>query len=222
MRSGGTRHGGRCTGSWINPPRNTSCPHPTGRSRGLSRSACRIGVAGSRGSAWCVGSAGSAGRRGRSRPDGDRGGSGAGWSRGGCGPGGRCQRRPGGRWRRGGRGTCSRGTCDHRKQGTRQGDGRGRGRGCRGAGRGVTPMPGWTVFIAPVGFLPPGNALAGAGRSERSSRSGRGSLHRRVLGRGNCIVGQGCLDAGGKNQYRSDGRCCGAASDSPMDTGPGQ
>jgi len=84
-------------------------------------------------------------------------------------------------------------------------------------------MPGCTVFIAPAGFLLPRDALAGSdGKSERRSGCCRGSLHRRVLGRGNCIVSQGCLDAGGKNQYRSDGRCCGAASDSPMDTGPGQ
>lgn len=84
-------------------------------------------------------------------------------------------------------------------------------------------MPGCTVPIAPAGFLPPGNALAGsAGKSEPRGRCCRGSLHGLVLGRGNCIVSQGCLDAGGKNQYRSDGRCCGATSESPMDTGPGQ
>ncbi|WP_224026559.1 hypothetical protein [Arthrobacter sp. NicSoilC5] len=75
----------------------------------------------------------------------------------------------------------------------------------------------------PRGFLRSRSALTGRrGQSERRGGCGDGSLCRRILRRGDRVVSQGRLDAGGKNQYRSDGRCCGAAPESPMDTGPGK
>ncbi|GGH93627.1 hypothetical protein GCM10007170_14950 [Arthrobacter liuii] len=82
--------------------------------------------------------------------------------------------------------------------------------------------PRCTVSVALLCSLRTGTALTDSrGSAKRRSSWTWCYVGRRVLGRGSRVIGQGRLYAGGKNQYRSDGRGCGTASESPMDTGPG-